>query len=377
MLTRIAIENIDKRLFKGKAILLFGARQVGKTTLLEYLISKRKEPVMHITGDEPDVRKIMTEITSTQLRSYFGEHKIIFIDEAQRIPGIGVTLKLITDKLKDIQVIATGSSAFEMANEMNEPLTGRKFEFELYPLSFQELVNNKGLLEEKRELDQRLIFGAYPEIVTHPFEREELLRLIADSYLFKDILMLDTLKRPALLEKILQALALQVGSEVSFNEIAQLVGADKGTVEKYIQLFEQTFLIFTLPSFSRNVRNELKKSKKIYFYDCGIRNAVIANFNRLEKRSDVGQLWENYLISERMKKLHYEGAHVKSYFWRTTQQQEVDYIEVDDDHIQAFEFKWNDKTKVRLSKTFSGAYPNHEFAGVNRSNYENFLFQKK
>ena len=373
MISRITIENIDKKLFKGKAILLFGARQVGKTTLLKHLMETRSEPVLRINGDEPDVREALKKITSSQLRTYIGNHKILFIDEAQRIPNIGLTLKLITDNIEGVQVIATGSSAFEMANEMNEPLTGRKYEFNLFPLSFQEMVNHHGLLEEKRQLEQRLIYGSYPEVVSNPNEAAELLHLIADSYLYKDILMLDRVKRPKLLEKILKALALQLGSEVRYHEIAQLVGADKGTVEKYVQLFEQTFVIFQIPSFSRNVRNELRKSKKIYFYDCGIRNAIIGNFNPLTQRTDIGGLWENYLISERMKKLSYDGIRKNSYFWRTTQQQEIDLIEEDVNSLHAYEFKWSERAKVKFSKTFSNAYPNAELEGISKKDYEVFL----
>lgn len=373
MITRTTIKNINKKLFKGKAILLFGARQVGKTTLLEYLINERKESVLHISGDEPDIRDLLSKITSVQLKNYIGSNKIFFIDEAQRIPNIGLTLKLITDKIKDVQVIATGSSSFEMANEMNEPLTGRKYVFNLFPLSFQEMVNHHGLLEEKRNLEQRLIYGSYPEIITNPTESEDLLNLISDSYLYKDILMLDNIKRPKLLEKILKALALQIGSEVSFNEIAKLVGADKGTVDKYIQLFEQTFVIFTLPSYSRNVRNELKKSKKIYFYDCGIRNAIIGNFKPLRNRTDIGALWENYLISERIKINHYENKRLRLYFWRTTQQQEIDFIEENNNTLNAFEFKWNESRKIKFPKTFTKAYPEAVIEGVSSKNYEEFL----
>ncbi len=373
MISRITIQNIDDRLFKGKAILLFGARQVGKTTLLEYLIEIRKEAVLHISGDEPDIRELLSNITSSQLKNYIGNNTIFFIDEAQRIPNIGLTLKLITDKLKDIQVIATGSSSFEMANEMNEPLTGRKFEYHLFPISFQEMVNHHGVLEEKRQLDNRLIYGSYPEIITNPTDSEELLNLIADSYLYKDLLMLDSIKRPKLLEKILKALALQIGSEVSYNEIAQLVGADKGTVDKYIQLFEQTFVIFTLSSYSRNVRNELKKSKKIYFYDCGIRNAILGNYTPIHKRTDIGALWENYVISERVKKLHYENNRSQFYFWRTTQQQEVDLVEALNDKLSAFEFKWNEKSKVKFPKTFTNAYPECDIDTISPKNYEEFL----
>lgn len=373
MLQRIIVDRIKNRLFKGKTILVFGARQVGKTTMIEQFLERRSESVLHISGDEPDIREQFKSITSTQIKNYVGDNKILFIDEAQRINNIGLTLKLVTDNLKNIQVIATGSSTFEMANEMNEPLTGRKFEFTLFPFSFQEMVTHHGLIEEKRELEQRLIFGSYPEVVTATDDKEELLSLITDSYLYKDILMLDTIKRPKLLHNILKALALQIGSEVSFNEIAQLVGADKGTVEKYIHLLEQTFVVFTLPSFSRNVRNELKKSKKIYFYDCGIRNAIIGNYSSINNRTDIGALWENYLIAERIKQKKYTNQKTEFYFWRTTQQQEIDLIEVDGDEITAIEFKWNKKSNAKISKTFTNAYPNAKLELVTPSNYEGFL----
>ncbi len=373
MIQRNLIESILKRTFKGKAILLFGARQVGKTTLVEEMLQVQNESLLHISGDEPDIREQFASITSSQLKNYIGQHKILFIDEAQRIKNIGLTLKLITDKLKTIQVIATGSSTFEMANKMNEPLTGRKFEFTLFPLSFKEMVQHHGLLEEKRQLEERLIFGSYPEIVTTQDDKTELLKLIADSYLYKDVLMLDSLKKPKLLHNILKALALQIGSEVSYNEIAQLVGADKGTVEKYIHLLEQTFVIFTLPSYSKNVRNELKKSKKIYFYDCGIRNAIIGNFSRLQNRTDKGALWENYLVSERIKLKSYENSKTEFYFWRTTQQQEIDLIEVENDTLKAIEFKWNPKSKAKISKTFLRAYPEATTQVVTSGNFEEFL----
>ncbi len=368
------IEDIIRiRLFKGKAILLFGARQVGKTTLVKNLTKINHKKVLYLNGDEPDIRELLGSISSSQLKNYIGNNELVVIDEAQRIQNIGITLKLITDNYPEILVIATGSSSLDIANSAKEPLTGRKFEYTLYPFSFQELVNNHGLLEEKRQLEQRLIYGSYPEIVQNPNESEELLNLISDSYLYKDLLLIETIKRPKLLAKLLKALALQIGNEVSYNELSQLVGADKGTVEKYIDLLEHTFVVFTLPSFSRNVRNELKKSKKIYFYDTGIRNSIIGNFNPVHSRTDIGALWENYLIADRIKKAEYGKIRTNFYFWRTTQQQEIDLIEETDGKLAAFEFKWNEKPKAKFPKTFSGNYPGAEFGVITQQNYETFL----
>jgi len=373
MIYRKLTNNITNRFFKGKAILIFGARQVGKTTLVTQLLKDRSESVLSISGDEPDIRDIFKEITSTQLRTFIGDHQILFIDEAQRIKNIGLTLKLIIDHIKDVQVIATGSSAFELANKTSESLTGRKYVFHLHPVSFEEMVGNTNLIVEKRKLSQRLIYGYYPEIVTKENESRELLKLLADSYLYKDLLLLESVKKPALLEKIVKALALQIGNQVSYNEIARLVQADKLTVEKYIDLLQKTFVIFTLPAFSRNVRNEIRKSRKIYFYDNGIRNAIIGNFNSIESRTDVGALWENFLVSERLKFLTNNNMDKQIYFWRTTQQQEVDFIEEDVNTLNSYEFKWNINKRPKLSKTFLRAYPNTTFEVINKDNYETFL----
>lgn len=373
MVHRQLSNGIEEKLFKGKVILIFGARQVGKTTLISQLLKNRKEPVLRISGDEPDIREIFTNITSTQLKTFIGKHKILFLDEAQRISNIGLTLKLIVDNIKDVQVIATGSSAFELADKTGETLTGRKYIFHLYPLSFQEMVNYTSLIEEKRNMEQRLIYGYYPEIVTKEDEKTDLLKLLSDSYLYKDLLLLDAIKKPVLLEKILKALALQIGNQVSYNEIAKLVNADKVTVEKYIDLLQKTFVIFTLPAFSKNVRTEIRKSRKVYFYDNGIRNALIGNFNPPHSRADTGALWENFVISERFKYLSNHNLNKNTYFWRTTQQQEVDFIEEDINALDAYEFKWNKNKKVKLSKTFSRAYPNSSFKVINPGNYEDFL----
>ena len=344
-ISRKIIEWIEGRLFRGKAIILLGPRQSGKTTLIQTILERSGEKHLMLNADEPDVRELLQEATSTRLRTIIGVHRIVCVDEAQRIPNIGLTLKLMTDQIPDVQVIATGSSSLELNAGIAEPLTGRKFEYRLYPLSFAELAAHHGLMEERRFLDHRLIYGSYPEIVTSPGQEEELVRLLADSYLFKDLLNLDGIKKPALLEKILKALALQIGSEVSFHEIGQLTGSDSHTVERYIDLLEKVFVLFRLPAYSRNVRNEIKKGKKIYFIDNGIRNALIGNFLPLASRTDVGALWENYLVSERLKLIRNEGIYASGFFWRTTQQQEIDYVEEREQNMSAYEFKWNPKKR--------------------------------
>ncbi len=365
--------QLTSRFFKGKAILLFGARQVGKTTLAQAVLQDYGDQVLRLNGDESDVRDLLSETTSTRLKAIIGAHRILFIDEAQRIDNIGLTLKLITDQIPDVQVIATGSSSFDLASKVNEPLTGRKYQYLLHPLAFGELVAHHGLLTEKRLLAHRLIFGSYPEVVTSAGQEVELLKLLAESYLYKDLLMLEQVKKPALLGKIVKALALQVGSEVVFTEIGRLVGADSQTVEKYIDLLEKGFVIFRLPSYSRNVRNEIRKGKKVYFYDNGIRNAVINNFMQPGQRTDVGALWENFLVSERRKLRAHQGISTEDFFWRTTQQQEVDYIEETQSGLCAWEFKWNTKGKARFPKTFVGAYPQCSTAIVTPGNFEGFL----
>lgn len=373
MINRVLKTSIKKKFFKDKAILVFGPRQSGKSTMIEDLLREEDHSWLYLNGDEADVREILTNTTSTKLKVLAGQNNIVFIDEAQRISNIGLTLKLFTDRLKQIQVIATGSSAFELSARVNEPLTGRKYEFMLYPVCFAEMVQHHGLLEEKRLLEHRLIFGYYPEIVTRQGQEKELLKLLADSYLYKDLLTLEQIKKPVLLEKLLKALALQVGGEVSYHELAQMVEADKGTVEKYIDLLEKAFVLFRLPALNKNVRNEIKKGKKIYFYDCGIRNAIINNFNAINSRTDVGALWENFVIAERLKYLRYNGIDAKQFFWRTTQQQEIDLIEETNQKLNAIECKWNVKAKVRFPKTFTDNYPGSKTYVITPANIEEFI----
>lgn len=371
MIHRTLKDSIKKDLFKGKALLLFGPRQSGKSTLIQEVLKDTE--YLYLNGDDADVREMLTNTTATKLKAMVGNNKILFIDEAQRIQNIGLTLKLFTDQIKDIQVIATGSSAFELSSQVNEPLTGRKYEYMLYPLSFAEMVAHNGLLQEKRLLDHRLVYGCYPEIVTKPGEERRLLKLLASSYLYKDLLMLEQIKKPLILEKLVPALALQIGNEVNYQELAQTIGGDRKTVDKYIDLLEKAFVVFRLPALNKNVRNEIKKGKKVYFYDCGIRNAVINNFKTIDSRTDAGALWENYVIAERMKMLHYNDIDVKQYFWRTTQQQEIDLIEESSDQWAAFEFKRNAKAKVRFPQTFSDNYSNSKMLVVSPANVEDFL----
>jgi predicted AAA+ superfamily ATPase len=368
---RVLQAEIEKKLFKGKAILIFGPRQSGKSTLVESLLQGKE--YLYLNGDDADVRDILTNTTATNLKSVIGKHRILFIDEAQRVSNIGLTLKLITDQIKDVQVIATGSSAFELSSQVNEPLTGRKYEFMLYPFSFTEMVHQHGLVQEKRLLEQRMIFGYYPEIVMKAGEEKELLKLLADSYLYKDLLMLEQIKKPAILEKLLKALALQVGSKVSYQELSQMIGSDPKTIEKYIDLLEKAYVVFRLPALNRNVRNEIKKGKKIYFFDCGIRNAAINNFNLLATRTDAGALWENFVISERMKFLRHDNNDSTMYFWRTTQQQEIDLVEELNGHFSAYELKWGKTQKVRFPQTFTENYAVSDTLIITPDNVEKFL----
>ncbi|MCF7912934.1 MAG: ATP-binding protein [Candidatus Cloacimonetes bacterium] len=373
MIKRSIYQRVKPRIFKGKAIIVIGPRQSGKTTFINQLLLDYPGQYYRFNGDEPDVREQFKNATSTRLKSLIRDKKIVFIDEAQRIEEIGLAIKLLVDNYPDIQVIATGSSAFDLAGKIKEPLTGRKYEYRLFPLSYQEMVNDHGLLEEKRYLQHRLIFGYYPEIVTKQAEEIELLTLLADSYLFKDLFNLEKIKKPLLLEKIIRVLAFQVGNEVSYNEIAQLVGADNQTVEKYISLMEKAYIIHRLPALSRNKRNEIKKGQKIFFWDNGILNTIKGNLNDLSSRSDVGALWENFVISERRKYLSNNFINDRSYFWRNTEKMEIDYIEERNNLYSAFEIKWNPLKKVRFSKSFTGNHDVYETKVINPDTFPDWI----
>lgn len=372
MIQRRLSKTIESKLFSGKAIVIMGARQTGKTTLAKALLSGRDD-VLWLNGDEQFVRDLMENISVAKYKSLIGDNQIIVIDEAQRIADIGIKTKLLTDNFKDKQVILTGSSSFELANKINEPLTGRKWEYRMYPLSFGEMSAHFGMLQEIQNLPLRLVYGCYPDVVCHQGSEREVLTQLADSYLYKDVLEWEKLKKPEKLIKLLQALAYQVGSEVSYSELGTLVGIDNETTEKYITLLEQTHVIFRLGSFSRNLRNELKFAKKVYFYDNGIRNALIHNFADISLRADNGELWENFMVSELRKRADYNGLYAHSYFWRTTDRKEIDYIEECDGRITAYEFKWNPRKKGKKIQQFLDAYPNATLQTVNRDNYYQYL----
>ncbi|MGM9868785.1 MAG: ATP-binding protein [Sodaliphilus sp.] len=373
MIVRKLESQLRSRLFQGKAIVVIGARQVGKSTLYN-LMTQDMDHVLNLNCDDPEVRALLFNINTKELQMLIGNHKIVVVDEAQRTENVGITLKLIIDNFPDVQLLVTGSSSLGLHDQLSEPLTGRVFEYHLYPISSGELLDSHGLLGANQLLESRLIYGSYPDVLNHQQQARELIMNLSGSYLYKDLLSMEGVRRPVLLEKILAALALQVGSEVKYNEIAQLVGSDSKTVEKYIHLLEMCDVVFCLSALNRNVRNELKKGKKIYFWDNGVRNAVIQNFAPLSMRQDVGALWENFFISERMKANHYAGYYAKPYFWRTTAQQEIDFVEEKDGVFTTFEMKWNDKKATRkVPKAFAEAYPIAASYVVTPRNYLEWL----
>ena len=370
MFERVVRNIIEKRLTDNKVIIVTGPRQVGKTTLIEQILSDKS--YLFINGDDHFDRSLFENINLEKLRTIVSKYKYIFIDEAQKIDSIGDALKLIYDKIKDVKVLVSGSSSLEINNKINESLTGRKWEFNLYPISWVEFEKKTGSLIALKQLEIRLVYGMYPEVLNNFDDQKAILKELVSSYLYKDVLSLKEIKRPELVDKIVRALAYQIGSEVSYNEIAQLVGADKNTVNKYIDLLCQSFVIFKLPSYSRNMRNEIKTNQKIYFYDNGIRNAIIGNLNPLELRNDHGQLWENFLMSERLKYNSYQKRLVNMYFWRTTTQKEIDLVEEGEGNVSAFEFKWSERKKAKVDSEFKSTYK-ATFNVIDKNNFLTFL----
>ncbi len=374
MIKRIINNTIENRLNKGKAIVLLGPRQVGKTTLINEFLSNRE--FLFLNGDDIDVRELLENTGTTKLKAIIGNYKLVFIDEAQRIKGIGIIAKLIVDQFKDVQLFISGSSALEINDRMQEPLTGRKFEYLLFPISWEEFEMHVGYLESNAQLEERLVYGMYPDVINQRHDARETLKQLTSSYLYKDILLITGIKKPDLLDKLLKALALQLGSEVSYNELSKLLEVDKVTIAKYIDLLEKLFIVFRLNSFSRNQRNEIKHNRKIYFYDNGIRNVIINNLNPLELRTDKGALWENFLISERIKLQNYHQLYSNNYFWRTVQKQEIDFVEERNGQIYAYEFKWKKKPKDKIPGVFLKEY--NAFGDVvDRENFRNFILPKE
>lgn len=369
MFRRTIEGKIKEKINNGKAVVLIGARQVGKTTLIKSILEGLD--FLFLDGDDPTVRHLMSNPNTEQLRTIIGDNKIVFLDEAQRIPGIGLTLKIITDQLKGVQLFVSGSSSFDLGNELNEPLTGRKWEYELFPLSWEEYENEIGFVKSEQQLEDRLLYGFYPEVVNNQGNERETLKNLTDSYLYRDILAFSDIRKPEVLEKLLQALALQMGSEVNYNELSQTVGINKLTIVNYIDILEKGGVIFRLNSYSRNIRNEIKQNRKVYFHDNGIRNTIIGNFHPLDLRIDKGALWENFLISERQKQNAYKQTFSKMYFWRNKQQQEIDLVEERNGQIFAFELKWNNR-KYSFPSKFVEIY-NAETLLISRDNFREFV----
>ena len=370
MYPRLISDRIKNRIDSRKAIVVIGPRQVGKTTLIESILEAKN--YLLLDGDDPKTRTLLREPNTEQIRTILGKYKYVFIDEAQRIEGIGLTMKIITDRFKDVQLFASGSSSFDLSNKINEPLTGRKWEYQLFPISWEEYENHHGYLYAEQNIENRLLYGFYPDVLNNVGDEVSILRNLVNSYLYKDILSFADIRKPEVLDKLVQALALQVGSEVNYSELAQIVNIDKNTIGKYIDILQKGYIIFKLGSFSRNVRNEIKTNKKIYFYDNGIRNMVIGNFNPIELRTDKGALWENFLISERIKQIEYKQSLAHTYFWRTKQQQEVDFVEESGGKIFGFEFKWNKKKNQKLPKTFTETYK-AEGKVIDKENFRDFV----
>jgi predicted AAA+ superfamily ATPase len=374
MIARQLEANIRAWIDQGKAIIVIGPRQVGKTTLVRQITNSLGRKTLWLTGDDPAARALLENISLARLKSVIGEQEVVVADEAQRFHNAGLTLKLITDHLPEVQLLVTGSSSLDLAAETRESLVGRKFEYRLFPLSFVEMSAHDGYLTEHSLLEHRIVYGYYPEVVkSEPPLAQKILTDLSEGLMYKDLLALDQLKKPSLLVKLLQALALQLGNEVSYHEIAQLIGADPQTVERYIDLLEQAFVLFRLPSLSRNARNEIKKGRKIYFYDNGIRKSIIRNFNPLALRQETGALWENFLLAERIKRNTYGEYFCNMYFWRTTTQQEIDYVEEYGGRLHAFEFKWQPHKPVRFPKSFLDAYPGSKTQRIDRGNFEEFV----
>lgn len=373
---RVLSKRIIQQMKPNKVVLIFGSRRVGKTWLIKHLArTQMKEPYLLLNGEDLLVQETLSMRTAENYRRLLGDNKILILDEAQKVPQVGQVLKFIVDEIPAVKVIATGSSAFDLANKMGEPLTGRKTTNILFPIAQMELSSMENMIETKARLEERMVFGSYPEIITMKVTNEKIawLKELVSSYLLKDIFEFDGIRNSAKISALLKLVAFQTGKEVSLEELARQLGISRNTVEKYLDLLTQVFILFRVPGFSRNLRTEVTKTSRWYFYDNGVRNAIIMNFNPLTLRDDTGLLWENYLLSERIKKQHYSGMHCENYFWRTYQQQEIDWIEERDGRLFGYELKWNPQKKTREPLTWKRAYPESNFEVISRDNYLDWI----
>ena len=375
MIARLLQSQLERYLFRERAVVLYGARRVGKTTLVKAILAAHADKrTRYLNCDLLSVRRALEVEEAPTLKAFLGEQELVVLDEAQQIPNIGRILKILVDEFPAMQVIATGSSSFSLVNQTAEPLTGRMYRFELYPLALQELAGNQGYSAVEPRLDFLLRYGTYPSIVDLA-EHEARIELdeLVSNYLYRDALLFVGMGRSTVLIKLLELLARQIGQEISYQEIGQALGIDRRTVMNYVDLLEQCFVLFRLGAFSRNLRKEVAKSVKIYFYDLGVRNSLIQNFAPLSLRNDVGALWENFCIVERMKYLRYHQQFANQYFWRTYDQKEIDYLEEADGQLRGYEFKWSPTAKIKEPIDFLQSYPGSTVERVDRSNYWQFL----
>lgn len=367
-------ENLDNYLEQGKVLVIYGPRQVGKTTLLQNYLDQTLFKFKLDSGDNASVQEILSSQDFAKILEYASGYELLVLDEAQHIPNVGMGLKILVDQMSHLRIIATGSSSFELSGQVGEPLTGRKRTLILYPLSQIELSQLYNPFELKQKLPEFLIFGSYPAVLTTAGKSDKIEKLfeLVNSYLLKDILALERVKGSKILLDLLRLVAFQLGSEVSLTELGTQLGLDYKTIARYLDLFEKAFILFNLRGFSRNLRQEVTKKSKYYFYDNGVRNAIIANFNDLTLRDDLGKLWENFLVSERLKMQEYKRIYANNYFWRTWSQKEVDWIEEREGKLFGFEFKWG-KEKIKTPDEFLKTYSNATFRVINPDNYLEFI----
>jgi len=368
------LETLKGHLSPSKVVVIYGPRRCGKTTLIQKFLEGIDKKYLLVSGEDVTVQNYLASQSIEKLKGFIGGHKLFVVDEAQKIKEIGLNLKLIVDHIQGIEVVVTGSSSFDLAKNVGEPLTGRKYTIKMYPLAQLEIAQIEKRFETEANLESRLIYGSYPEIVVtnDNQEREKYLREIVSSYLYKDILELDGLRHSDKIVRLLQLLAFQIGKEISFNEVGTQLGMSKNTVERYLDLLEKAFVIFKMSGFSRNLRKEISKNARYYFFDMGVRNALINNFNPLQIRNDIGMLWENYIIVERLKKQEYLQISTNNYFWRTYDQKEIDLVEEREGVLNGYEMAWKDK-KRKPPKDWLQAYPHSKYESITQDNYLDFI----